>query len=303
MKAYAQFIAEARTTKASSQAKRLGLVGDGHGDWYDKQGNLKAKTVSGELKMFSGRTGAEDEGSKDTSTAAKSGSKFAGGGVNQAGSRGGGGSTADMERMTSLVQNAAARKELDAAARSEPLTIAFDKFDDEDVTSNIMSAVQEVAEGDYFYIFPSRNKDDNKHIKELQNAYPDISESIIDNKNAETVYDVLQSLYENGFDAVNIVCRKSRAKAITDLAYEQNGNLYNFVMMNVIPVDERTIREQYISGDLFQLDSMVESHGREGKVIRRGANHLICVDENKQMFRCWISEAIEKQHFILPVDF
>ena len=46
MKAYAQFIAEARTTKASSQAKRLGLVGDGHGDWYDKQGNLKAKTVS-----------------------------------------------------------------------------------------------------------------------------------------------------------------------------------------------------------------------------------------------------------------
>ena len=94
MKAYAQFIAEARTTKASSQAKRLGLVGDGHGDWYDKQGNLKAKTVSGELKMFSGRTGAEDEGSKDTSTAAKSGSKFAGGGVNQAGSKGGGSTVA-----------------------------------------------------------------------------------------------------------------------------------------------------------------------------------------------------------------
>ena len=32
----------------------MGLVGDGHGDWYDKQGNLKAKTVAGELKMFSG---------------------------------------------------------------------------------------------------------------------------------------------------------------------------------------------------------------------------------------------------------
>jgi len=87
VKAYAQFIAEARTTKASSQAKRLGLVGDGHGDWYDKQGNLKAKTVSGELKMFSGRTGSGDEDSKDTSTAAKSGSKFASGGVNQAGSK------------------------------------------------------------------------------------------------------------------------------------------------------------------------------------------------------------------------
>jgi len=110
-------------------------------------------------------------------------------------------------------------------------------------------------------------------------------------------------MYENGFDAINIVCRKSRAKAISDLAYEQNGNLYNFVMMNVIPVDERTIREQYISGDLFKMNSMVESHGREGKVIRRGANHLICVDEDKEMFRCWISEAVEKQHFILPVEF
>ena len=86
MKAYAQFIAEARTTKASSQAKRLGLVGDGHGDWYDKQGNLKAKTVAGELKMFSGRSAAQDDDAKNTSTAAQLGSKFASGGVNQAGS-------------------------------------------------------------------------------------------------------------------------------------------------------------------------------------------------------------------------
>ena len=36
-------------------------MGDGHGDWYDRQGNLKAKTVSGELKMFSGREKSDDE--------------------------------------------------------------------------------------------------------------------------------------------------------------------------------------------------------------------------------------------------
>ena len=61
VKQFTQFITEARTTKASQEAKRLGLVGDGHGDWYDRQGNLKAKTVKGELKMFSGQGSGEDE--------------------------------------------------------------------------------------------------------------------------------------------------------------------------------------------------------------------------------------------------
>tara|TARA_B100001996_G_scaffold69351_1_gene50678 strand:+ start:103 stop:465 length:363 start_codon:yes stop_codon:yes gene_type:complete len=60
VKQFHTFITEARVTKASSQAKRLGLVGDGHGDWYDKQGNLKAKTISGELKMFTGRERQDD---------------------------------------------------------------------------------------------------------------------------------------------------------------------------------------------------------------------------------------------------
>ena len=285
MKAYAQFIAEARTTKASSQAKRLGLVGDGHGDWYDKQGNLKAKTVSGELKMFSGRTGAEDEGSKDTSTAAKSGSKFAGGGVNQAGSKGGA-STADMERMTSLVQNAAARKELDAAARSEPLTIAFDKFDDEEISTNIVAATEEYAEGGQYYIFPSRDAD----IEGLIETYGD---AIIDDENAETIYDVLQSIYESGYGAVNIIVRQSRAKELQKLALEQNGNLYNFISLNIIPVDERTIREQYIAGEIFKRGAVIESHDRIGVIIRRGSNHLICLDKNKEIFRSWITESVE----------
>ena len=262
----------------------MGLVGDGHGDWYDKQGNLKAKTVSGELKMFSGRVGSGDEDSKDTSTAAKSGSKFASGGVNQAGSKGGG-TAADMERMTSLVQNAAARKELDAAARSQPLTIAFDKFDDEEIATNIVGATAEYAEGKY-YIFPSRDAD----IEALKETYGD---SIIDDENAETIYDVLQSIYESGYGAVNIVVRQSRAKELQKLALEQNGNLYNFISLNIIPVDERTIREQYIAGDIFKRGAVIESHDRIGVIIRRGSNHLICLDKNKEMFRSWITESVE----------
>ena len=39
MKTFAQFITEAVSTLASQEAKTRGLKGDGHGDWYDNQGN------------------------------------------------------------------------------------------------------------------------------------------------------------------------------------------------------------------------------------------------------------------------
>ena len=298
MKQFRQFITEARITKASSEAKRLGLVGDGHGDWYDKQGNLKAKTVAGELKMFSGKSAADEVGKSDgmgSGAIQRGRSTFAKDVVKNLGLEPPIKPTGSTSSSSSQQQD---RSELGQAKDNGPLTIAFDKFDDEEVNANILSAVEELSKDSFFYIFPSRKT----NIEELKNAYPEISESIIDDNNAETIYDVLQSLYENGFDAINIVVRKSRAEAISKLAYEQNGELYNYVMLNVIPVDERNIREQYIAGDLFKVGSMVENHDRTGKVIRRGANHLICVDEEKNMFRCWIEDAKEVS-FQLPVEF
>ena len=74
-------------------------------------------------------------------------------------------------------------------------------------------------------------------------------------------------------------------------------------MLNVIPVDERTIREQYLAGDIFKIGSVVESKGHTGEVFRRGANHLICIDEQKEVFRTWISEATELSKFDLPIEF
>ena len=47
MKSFLNFISEAT---ASQQAARLGLVGDGHGGWYDKKtGEFTAKTEKGRL--------------------------------------------------------------------------------------------------------------------------------------------------------------------------------------------------------------------------------------------------------------
>ena len=263
----------------------MGLVGNGHGDWYDKQGSLKAKTVKGQLKMFTPKAGDDKDGEKSSQVKANTDgsttSKTSGSETSTTTAR-----TADYERLQQVVQNQRARQEFDAMARKEPLTIAFDKFDNDEVTNNILAAVEETSQGSLYYIFPSRDAD----IARLKETFGDV---IIDDANAETIYDVLQSIYESGYNAVNIVVRKSRAQEIAKLALEQNGKLYRYIMMNIIPVDERSIREQYLAGDIFKIGSLVESNGRIGSVFRRGANHLICINSDKTVFRTWISETKE----------
>ena len=63
MKSFSNFLIEATETSASRQAKLLGLVGDGHGGWYDAKGNFAAKTEKGKLKFYGkGGKAPEEEG-------------------------------------------------------------------------------------------------------------------------------------------------------------------------------------------------------------------------------------------------
>ena len=212
-----------------------------------RQGENKDETKSSQTTTSSGSsTKDKTSGSQTATTAARS---------------------ADYERLQQVVQTQQARQEFDAMARREPLTIAFDKFDNDEITNNILTTVEETSQGSPYYIFPSRDAD----IARLKETYGDV---IIDDANAETIYDVLQSIYENGYNAINIVVRKSRAQDIAKLALEQNGQLYRYVMLNIIPVDERSIREQYISGDIFKIGSLIESNDRIGTVIRLSLIHI-----------------------------
>ena len=43
-----------------------------------------------------------------------------------------------------------------AAKSAGPLTIAFDKFDDEEISNNLISTVEELSKGTEFFIFPNR---------------------------------------------------------------------------------------------------------------------------------------------------
>jgi len=59
--------------------------------------------------------------------------------------------------------------------------------------------------------------------------------------------------------------------------------------------DWQGLRENYIGEKIFRVGQMVENmnNGLVGRIIRRGANHLICVTEDKIMFKSWIKDVSE----------
>jgi hypothetical protein len=68
-------------------------------------------------------------------------------------------------------------------------------------------------------------------------------------------------------------------------------------MWRIAPKFEwKTLRENYIKGNLFQVGDLVENDntGLVGKIIRKGANYIIAVTEDNIMFKSWIKDITEK---------
>ena len=59
--------------------------------------------------------------------------------------------------------------------------------------------------------------------------------------------------------------------------------------------DTENLRESYIKKQIFNIGDRVENlnTGLIGRIIRRGANHLICVAENNIMFKSWVKDLKE----------
>ena len=59
--------------------------------------------------------------------------------------------------------------------------------------------------------------------------------------------------------------------------------------------DPENLRESYINKEIFNIGDKVENlnTGLIGRIIRRGANHLICVAENNIMFKSWVKDLRE----------
>ena len=59
---------------------------------------------------------------------------------------------------------------------------------------------------------------------------------------------------------------------------------------------EKELREKYINDEIFAIGDLIKCNAnqKEGKIIRRGTNYLICVTEDDEMFKPWIKDVFEQ---------
>jgi len=358
MKNFFSFLSEAKESQAASQARRMGLKGDGHGGWYNTQGEFVAKTEKGELKFYNQgqRIGQRDIPQQRTP-------------ANQ--------QVAATQAATTPTPTPETPSQPEAekpAKEGGSVSLVFGRFNPPTVGhQKLLNSASNVSGGSELRIYPSRSQDPKKNpldpstkIKYMKKMFPKYEESIIDDDKMKTIFDVLVTADEDGFNDVTIVVGADRLGEFKNLANKYNGDLYTFDSINVVSAGERDadsagvegmsaskmrkaaadndfdtfrmgipkslddketkalfntlrksmkvtakesyslweiapkmdwqgLRENYYTKKIFRMGTLVENlnTGLVGEVMRRGANHLICVTKEGWMFKSWIKDLME----------
>ena len=247
MKTFLQFINESTATQ---QAARLGLVGDGHGGWTDRNtGEFVAKTEKGKLKFFNKR---QKVGGKDPAQTEKekniSDPNFVDPKLQQQQPQQE--PAPDQQKQQQQVQSP------DLAAGPPPvektkgtLTLAFGRFNPPHAghqqLMDIAAKSAEAEESDYI-IVPSRSQDPKKNpldadtkVSVMRQMFPQHSERIVNDGANRTIFDVLKKAHNDGYTNVRIVAGQDRVKEFDKLSQNYNGQLYQFDNMEVVSSGDR----------------------------------------------------------------
>ena len=358
MKSFFHFLNEAQSN-AAKQAKKLGLVGDGHGSWVDPNGRIVGRTVDGELVFNSGRKPAQETDPNKPGPAAR-------------------GLTPENPPPAAPGQGgmeAPEEEEQEKEKTRGTLTIGFGRFNPP--TSGhekLLDKIKDTAEGEQYIVYPSHTTDPQKNPLDsetktlfMKKMFPDHANAIVYDPGIRTIFDALKQADAEGYSSINIVVGSDRQKEFENLANKYNGQLYNFDAINVISAGERdpdsegvegmsasklralaadgdfetfknglpkaakgmvarelfntvqrsmgaaaategvelwqiapkydqsTLREHYVAGNVFGLGTLAESlnTGLVGRIIRRGANHVIAVTKEGIMFKSWVKDLTE----------
>jgi hypothetical protein len=358
MKSFFQFLSEASASTAVQQAERMGLIGDGHGGWYDpKTKEFVAKTEKGQLKFYNKRqrVGQQDPAQSDKE-----------------------------KNLSQQTQEPAPQQEPQAQQPVEmvppevektkgTLTIAFGRFNPPTTGhEKLLDTVATSSDNGDYIIVPSRSQDKKKNpldadtkVSIMRQMYPKHSEKIVNDPANRTIFDVLKKAHMDGYTNVRIVGGGDRVKEFENLSGNYNGKLYQFDNIEVRSAGERdpdaednvsgmsaskqrkaaaegdfktfrkgvpssmndkqakelyntlrsamnikegwslweiapkfdwkNLRENYIQEKIFNVGELVENlnTGLVGRIIRRGTNYLICVTEDRIMFKSWIKDVME----------
>ena len=348
MKTFLQFISE---SKAVQQATRMGLVGDGHGGWYDKKGEFVAKTDKGQLKFYNKRQRVGKQDPPQT----------------------------DKEK--NLSQQTSSQPQADKPIEMKPpevektkgtLTVAFGRFNPPTTGhEKLLNTVASSSDDGDYVIIPSRSQDKKKNpldpdmkVSVMKQMFPQHSEKIINDPGNKTIFDILKRAHNDGYAGVRIVGGADRQKEFDKLVNNYNGKMYQFDNIEVrsagdrdpdsdsvegmsaskqrkaaaendfdnflkgVPTamnkkaarelfdnvrksmnikegwnlweiapkfDWKNLRENYVSKKVFNIGETVQNinTGLIGRIIRRGTSYLICVTEDRIMFKSWLKDVTE----------
>lgn len=293
MKNFSQFLSEAGEMTVSSQARKMGLKGDGHGGWYDQQGKFKAKTVDGKLKVFSGREAKAEEEKQNKKKAAADN-------VRSAAKTPAAATPAQQQQLAQQQQQQQATQAApEAEASGEEMgssgaVIVFGRFNPPTIGHEKLlkaAATQAKREGADLAIYPSRTQDKKKNpldpktkIGFMKSMFPDYEENIFDDNNAKTIFDVLSAKYAVGYKSVTIMVGQDRLAEFQGLAQKYNGSdLYAFDEIKVVSAGARDPDADDVSG---MSASKLRAHAAENdfNAFSKGVPNKMTVIQKKEMF-------------------
>ena len=241
MKSFFQFLTEAQS-QASMQAKKLNLVSDGHGGWLDSRGKFVATTEDGKLKFVDKNKpkGQEEPTAKPKAAQAEPEAK----------------SKKPALQTTGSATAKAGEGGESGTETSEVLTIAFGRFNPPTVGhGKLLSAAKKASQGGDLKIYPSRSQDPKKNpldpdmkISFMKKMFPDYSESIVNDDEMRSIFNVLTTASEQGYKDVNIIVGSDRQAEFENLATKYNGELYDFENIRVISAGVRDADAEGVEG-------------------------------------------------------
>ena len=242
MKNFLEFLTEAGTSQASSQARKLNLKSDGHGGWLDSRGKFVAKTEGGKLKFYNQRDKAADEGPVKQMATARADDKLAG---------------APLQKKPAPKPKAKAEPAAEPKkSGGDQLTIAFGRFNPPTAGhEKLLQAAKKAAAGGDLKIYPSRTQDNNKNpidpdmkVSYMRKMFPDFEENIVNDPEMRSIFNVLTTASEEGYKSINIVVGADRLGEFENLAMKYNGDLYDFEEIRTISAGPREDDAEGIEG-------------------------------------------------------
>ena len=237
------------------------MRGDGHGGWYDKDGEFVAKTIKGQLKFYNKRQSIPGKDPAQTDLEKNvSDPNFQDPAVTQ--QQQPVVDPSQQQAMDPAAQQAAPAEQPpvvtppDVPKTKGTLTIAFGRFNPPTIGhEQLINTVASAAGDEDYMIVPSRSQDKKKNpldadtkISYMRKMFPQYSEKIVNDPANRTIFDVLKKAHMDGYTNVRIVGGADRVKEFEKLSSNYNGSLYAFDNIEVMSAGDRDPDAEGIEG-------------------------------------------------------